>query len=403
MKVCAIPAGTGGVAFYRMQQPLRDLQRQGHEIFIFDPVVHDGNRLYDEQKYADIIIYQCPWSEGILQAVQLIKEKEALGRNKKVVIELDDNLFNVDPWNEKYNMFGTEEIKLTVDAGQPEIQQNYIDAGKEEGGWSRHKKLKDGSMEFDMWRDGYCDFNMTANRLRFRATEELLKIADLVTVTTMELGKQLQKYSGKTRIGILPNYVDFDRWLPMEENETDEIRIGWQGGSAHFDDLRLIIKDLKAIHDKYNGVSPFYKKVRFCFMGIHYTSLFQEFGEQIDYFPWHGDVETYPLMVRQMKLDIALAPLKDTMFNRGKSPLKWCEYSALGVPTIASEIVYGDYIDHRKTGLIARDGEWFKYIDQLIQDQDKRQYIASNAYRRVKFKYNEDNSALWLATLKDIL
>ena len=32
MKVCALPAGTGGVAFYRMKQPLRDLYNQGHEI-----------------------------------------------------------------------------------------------------------------------------------------------------------------------------------------------------------------------------------------------------------------------------------------------------------------------------------------------------------------------------------
>lgn len=400
MKVCALPAGTGGVAFYRMKQPLRDLYNQGHEIFIFDPEIHDGNRLGQEQEYSDIMIFQCPWSEGILETARIIKEHKPFGKKQKVVIEMDDNLFNVDPFNEKYNMFGIEEFYIKVSADQPETQLRFIkDAEKYD--WCRVLKHKNGDMQFDMWRDGYEDFNLEENARKHAATRDLLNICDLITVTTTELGKQLRKMAPKTKIVVLPNYVDFKRWLPMEKNESDEIRIIWQGGSAHFDDMRLIVQDLEKIHEKYNSGKK--KRVKFCFMGIQYDALYKNFKEQVDYFPWHGDIETYPLMVREMKGDIALAPLKDTVFNRGKSPLKWCEYSALGVPTIASEIVYGDYIDHGKTGLIARNGEWFKYIDELIQDKEKRLSIAQKAYNRVKFKYGEGNSALWLAALKDIM
>ncbi len=279
MKVCALPAGTGGVAFYRMKQPFRDLQSKGHEIFMFDPEVHDGNRLHQEQAYADIMIYQCPWSEGILEAVKAIKKGKAFGKNTKVVVELDDNLFNVDPWNEKYNMFGVEEKNITVPKNNPETMKRFIENSKEEG-WVRSVKNPDGSMSFDMWRDGYCDFNIKENLAKQNATRTLLNIVDLITVTTPELGKQMRKIAPKTKIAVLPNYVDFERWLPMEENKTDEIRIGWQGGSAHFDDLRLIIKDLEEIHEKYNSGEK--KRVRFCFMGIQYTSLFGKFGDQID-------------------------------------------------------------------------------------------------------------------------
>jgi hypothetical protein len=400
MKVCAIPAGTGGVAFYRIKQPFRRAIKEGHDVFIYDYEVHDGNRLNQQQQYADIIIYQCPWSEAILQSVKMIKEGKAFGNKTKVVIELDDNLFNVDPWNEKYNMFGTQEQRITVPKDDPVTQQNFIDNSKDNE-WVRTIKHKDGSMSFDMWRDGHCAFNIEENTAKYKATSELLNIVDLITVTTPELGKQIRKIAPKTNIAVLPNYIDFDRWLPMEINDTDEIRIGWQGGSAHFDDMRLIIRDLEKIHEKYNSGKK--KKVRFCFMGIEYTSLFKTFGDQVDYYPWHGDIETYPLVVRDMKLDIALAPLKDTAFNRGKSPLKWIEYSALKVPTVASDIVYEPYIKHGKTGMIAKKGEWFKYIDELIQDKEKRKDIANRAYNRVKSKYGENNYALWLATLKDII
>jgi|ETNvirnome_2_130_1030620.scaffolds.fasta_scaffold01296_6 glycosyltransferase involved in cell wall biosynthesis len=400
MKICAIPAGTGGVSFYRIKQPFRKLQEDGHDIFIFNSDEHDGNRLHQQQAYADIIIYQCPWSEGMLQSAKLIKKGNAFGSKMKIVVELDDNLFNVDPWNEKYNMFGVEEKKITVSKNDKETQENFIKNAKNES-WCRSRKNKDGSMDFDMWRDGHCNFNIKENMAKYKATSELLNIVDLITVTTSELGKQIRKIAPSTNIAVLPNYVDFDRWLPMEDNDTNEIRIGWQGGSAHFDDMRLIIKDLEKIHKKYNSGKN--KKVRFCFMGIQYTSLFELFGDQVDYYPWHGDIETYPLLVREMKLDIALAPLKDTVFNRGKSPLKWCEYSAMKVPTIASEIVYSSYIDHGKTGIIAKKGEWYDCIDDLIQNKDKRALISEKAYNRVKFKYSESNRLLWLNAMNQLM
>ena len=400
MKICSLPAGTGGVAFYRMQQPLRSLQKQGHEIFIFDHTKHDGNRLYQQQKYADIMIYQCPWSQGVLEAVKHVKNSDAYGKKQKVVVEMDDNLFDVDPWNEKYNMFGMEEKMVTVPAYDKFTQKKFITAAKKHN-WMRVKTNKDGSMCFDMWRDGYTEFSLEENALKHQATGELLNIVDLITVTTPELGKQLRKIAPKTKIAVLPNYIDFDRWLPMEKNDTEEIRLGWQGGSAHFDDIRLILPALEDLHKKYNSGKK--KKLKFCFMGVEYSGLFDKFDNQVEHFPWHGDIETYPLIVREMKIDIGLAPLKNTTFNKGKSPLKWCEYSALKIPTVASEIVYNPYISHGKTGLIARDDEWFDRIDELIQDKEKRQSISEKAYNRVKSKYGNDNNALWLSALKDIL
>lgn len=390
-----MPAGTGGVAFYRMNQPYNWLKKQGHEIFIYDSEIHDSKRMENEQRLADILVFQCPWSEGILNMVEMIKDNKSEWGKKKIVIELDDNLFDVDPWNEKYNMFGIEEKSVHVTKDDP-VTQKRLENDRKKQPWIRSKKNKDGSMTFDMWRDGYDNFDIETNLRKRNATIKLLNIADLITVTTPELGKQIRKYAPKTKIAVLPNLVDPNRWLPMKKNDTDEIRIGWQGGSAHFDDLRLIMKDLQKVNEKYPNT-------RFIFMGVQFNSIFQKLGDRLEWIPWHGDISTYPLIVRDLKLDIGLAPLVDTKFNRGKSPLKWVEYSLLGVPTVASDVVYSNYIKHGKTGLIAKKGEWFKYIEELILDKEKREEIARKANERILNKYTIENSGLWFNALQDIM
>ena len=393
MRICCVPSGTGGVAFYRVKQPYEFLRdKMGKDVYIFDSRIHDSNRLNQEMMAADIILYQCPWSEGILDAIQLIKEGKKYGRDKKVVVEFDDDLFNVSPWNEKYHMFGVEEAEIRLD--DKGSQERFL-SEHDKDDWVRKRWNKDGSLTVDMWRDGHSGLNIEENLRKHKATKMIASIADLVTVTTDELAKKFRKHRPTGPLAVLPNFVDFDRWLPMKKNETDEIRIGWQGGSAHFADLHMIMDDLIKISEKY-------PKVKFCFMGIQYDSLMEKMKDKIEWFAWHGDVATYPLVVRDMKLDIGLCPLVDDSFNRGKSNLKWVEYSAMGIPSVVSPTVYQNEIKHGKTGLIARKGEWFKYIEELILDKDKRQDIASRANQRVRNNYNANSSHIWWDVLDDL-
>ena len=119
--------------------------------------------------------------------------------------------------------------------------------------------------------------------------------------------------------------------------------------------------------------------------------------------PWHGDVATYPLVVRKLKLDIGLCPLKSDEFNHGKSPLKWMEYSAMKIPSVASPVVYGNYIENNKTGLIARD-DWFDQIESLIKSKEKRKRLANNAFQYVKKKFSQDkNVDMWWSALNDVM
>lgn len=393
MRVCCIPAGTGGVAFYRIHQPYGWLKEQGHEIFIFDPMEHDSNRLLQEQMAADVIVYQCPFSTLVRDAIKTLKLGGKHGKKTKVVVEFDDDLFNVNHWNEKYSLFGTQEIKFTYCDKQS--IDNLLNSKKED--WINPIKNEDGSVTFNVWKDGEAGFDIKRNFFNAMATQEVIAMADLVTVTTQELGKEYRKYRPKGAIAVMPNMIDFKRWLPMKENDTDEIRIGWQGGSAHFGDLLMIADDLIKISEKY-------KNVKFVFMGIQYDALMNQLGDRVEWHPWHGDIATYPLIVRDLKLDIGLCPIEDTKFNRGKSPLKWEEYSAMKIPSVVSNTVYGHEVSHGKTGMIASNkGDWFKYIEQLILDEPLRKEMAQKAYDRVNYKFNLNNAQMYWDCLTDLV
>jgi glycosyltransferase involved in cell wall biosynthesis len=99
----------------------------------------------------------------------------------------------------------------------------------------------------------------------------------------------------------------------------------------------------------------------------------------------------YPAFVswlrhRSASWDIAVAPLRDTPFNRSKSDLKFLEYSALGLPGVFSDIVpYNQSVRDGETGLLVPNGggAWHDAILRLAQDPMLRERIASAARAQV--------------------
>ena len=83
--------------------------------------------------------------------------------------------------------------------------------------------------------------------------------------------------------------------------------------------------------------------------------------------------------------DIALLPLKDNIFNRAKSDLKFIESAGCGVAVLASPTVYFESIEDGKTGLIYHDiNEFYNKLKFLIDNPEKRHEMAENAYNYVK-------------------
>jgi len=83
-------------------------------------------------------------------------------------------------------------------------------------------------------------------------------------------------------------------------------------------------------------------------------------------------IGAWPAAVAQ--LGVGVAPLADSVFNAGKSWLKPLEYSALGVPWVASpRAEYAEF--HRRTGvgfLARRSRDWYRLLRRLAVDAGLR-------------------------------
>jgi len=96
--------------------------------------------------------------------------------------------------------------------------------------------------------------------------------------------------------------------------------------------------------------------------------------------------------------DIGIAPLENTDFNKGKSELKYIEYSALGIPVVCTDIEpYNTVIKDGVTGFLANDKEsWYEKLKNLILDENLRENIVSNSQKDILENYSiEDRIKQW--------
>ena len=93
--------------------------------------------------------------------------------------------------------------------------------------------------------------------------------------------------------------------------------------------------------------------------------------------------EVYEQILRHS--DISLLPLRDVIFNRSKSDLKFIECAGNGAVILASPVVYGKSVVDGETGFIYHDlNEFSSKLKLLITDGDKRRDVARKAYDYVK-------------------
>ena len=114
---------------------------------------------------------------------------------------------------------------------------------------------------------------------------------------------------------------------------------------------------------------PKYSNVQLHIVGIlDIPKDMKPFENQIvthDYVDW----DKLPALISEV--DINLAPLVDSIFNRAKSEIKWIEAALVKVPTVASKIgAFSDAVVDGETGLLATDEEWFDKLEDWFYLQN---------------------------------
>lgn len=166
--------------------------------------------------------------------------------------------------------------------------------------------------------------------------ERLLRRADMVTCPTKALAKQLRDYNHTVRV--VPNCVamgDWDTVLPIEKDVNGPV-IGWFGTFNHWDDWQVmagVLDEALADTSAWLAIVGFPEVVHLLPERLAKRTMLQPAERFRDFHRVRRLIAAF---------DVGLAWLADTPFNRCKSPLKAIQYSAAGVPVVASSVVYGD-------------------------------------------------------------
>lgn len=323
-KVLYVSRDQGGCGFYRCEQPAKFLKRAG----LFDTEVVFQKPSPAQLMSADLVIMQ---EMGTANASNI--GRFMLEHRIPFMTEFDDFVHHVSPNNK--------------------------------GGWA--------------WNPG---------TLMTHRAMELARAGFAMQVCTNDLAREYFPYN--PTIFVIPNYLDRDLWDNGSARRGDgKIRIGWAGGNAHADDLKMISKVMQRIVREYGG------KVIFETMGMFPVELAGVFpmenspvdpceacGHEGVHHQHPGEnLQNYPLVLASKGWDIAVAPVIFNAFGNAKSDLKIKEYSAIGLPVVASKV--SSYLEAGRSGapvaFAETYDEWYHEVKRLVDDQALREKVSMQA------------------------
>ena len=347
MKVAAFCQERSACTSLRIRDPINKGKQLGlfdaHVIGLMDP---NTRKAFEE---CDVMIFGRASNDAALDLVQ-----RAHRAGKKVIYDLDDNMYDVSPMSPHYKDFGTMAIEFDKPDGSPGF----------------------------LWEDGVAGFDVAVNRRRRAGFTELIRSVDCITVTTPPLVELYKRFNDN--VEMVPNSIDFTVWeRPPVRWEKDEVRLLYTGASNHQEDWLFIAPVLERLQKAH-------PKLKIVLVGTNWRNI----KNNLDYgrIEVHGwvDFEAYPYLIKTLCPDIGIAPISSTAFNDCRSSLKWLEYSSLQAVTVASD--FGPYkrdmVDGDTGMLVSTPDEWFDALSWAIENDIGRKQIAINAYRHCKANYD---------------
>lgn len=310
---------------YRIDHQVEQLLANGYTA---DIVFYENLTLEIEKYYKTFIFFRCPVTDTIQEFIA-----KAKSQNKVIFYDIDDLVFD-----KKY----TQSIKHLKSLNKEEL---------------------------DIYYDGV------------KRMGETLKLCDYAITTTPTLANELKKYVKDVFINrnvASEKMAELSiRALKNCNKDDSKVIIGYLSGSiTHNADFELILPTLKKIMKKHENV---YLKV----VGLlDIPEELKPFSNRIIREPF---VSWKKLPEIIASLDINLAPLEDSLFNRAKSENKWVEAALCKVPTVASNVgAFQEMIIDQEDGFLCKtENEWFKTLEQLITDIDFRRKVGEEAYSKV--------------------
>jgi glycosyltransferase involved in cell wall biosynthesis len=221
----------------------------------------------------------------------------------------------------------------------------------------------------------------------FHAQASIMRRAHLITTTTDVLAERWAQEIDRP-IEVVPNFVGDQHFLRTPRN-SEGIVVGWVAGLEHVADARRL-----RIAEVLRNVMAKRPEVRVVTVGL-----------RLDLDParytHHKHIPLHQLGEYVRRFDVGIAPLSDIPMSYARSDVKIKEYSAAGVPWLASK--RGPYLPlaPKHGGLLVEDDAWEAAILELVGSKWKRLQLRRCAERWARSQRIDKHVGLWEAVWQE--
>jgi glycosyltransferase involved in cell wall biosynthesis len=250
--------------------------------------------------------------------------------------------------------------------------------------------------EYNKFKPAFADPKIRENIL------EIMNLCDEITVTCQFMKDYYMQKTGHKNITVIPNFPPkfwlgnhYDpKWISdAYDQNKKKPRILYAGSGAHFDvenrvgqndDFKHVVEAIASTVDKYQWV----------FLGAFPLPLrhLVEMGK-IEFHQW-ANLYNYAEKIKNLKVNMMVAPLQDSNFNRSKSDLKLIEANAFGIPIACQDMcTYEDAPFKFKTGQ-----EMIEVIDDVLSKKGRYMNISAKARAQANTRWleNPENLACYV-------
>jgi glycosyltransferase involved in cell wall biosynthesis len=228
------------------------------------------------------------------------------------------------------------------------------------------------------------------NKRIFRDSLKMARLADLMTTPSGALA-DVYRTAGASNVTVIENRLQRGMFGFGSRSKHDGVVIGWVAGIEHKADMERIqiATALARLLDAHPDLRVLTTGVR---LPIHSDRY--EHVVEVDYLD---------LLKFTGRMDIGIAPLSDTPFNRCRSDVKLKEYASSGTPWLASPVGPYQGLGESEGGLLVSDDDWFDTLDALVRDRRRRKRLGKRALAWAKRETLDRHIQAWEAPLMETI
>ena len=171
---------------------------------------------------------------------------------------------------------------------------------------------------------------------------------------------------------VVPNFYDEENpfWDTPKRKQDGIVTIGWSGTSTHREDFNIVEPTLHKLFAEYPQAHLVVTN------DDQLYNRFPDVEEERKLFIPGLPYADYPLVFSYM--DIMVAPLRDTHFNRAKSEIKLVECGASKTAYVASDLPF--YREWGVGGYVVQDDQWEGTLFTMMENPEMINVMANEGH-----------------------